>query len=302
MNGVQPVHPTRSPIRTMTSLPRASRTWRGSWAWPAEIGSVVPAGAKHWSTQQQLSWGRDELLEVKKATEAGKARWEFFSLAVRAVRGDRVMCPLPVPRGKAGMLIAGKSNLQQASGRPCPYLITFGFACRCPRRRTTTAHASQPDRGLSRAARRSLRLEGRNRNRRGQSHVHGVPQPVEPRLNKKSPIPDVPPGTYERVMKRSEDVPLLHSPVFWIAVAIVIAIGVGLYVWQERAAVREETAASAAAAADACAGGRGRGTGPSPGQRTADPASDARARDLRRARSRRPCRRWTQATRPCSSL
>lgn len=61
-------------------------------------------------------------------------------------------------------------------------------------------------------------------------------------MNKKSPIPDVPPGTYERVMQSSEDVPLLRSPVFWTAVTVVIAIGVGLFVWEERAAVREEAA------------------------------------------------------------
>ena len=65
--------------------------------------------------------------------------------------------------------------------------------------------------------------------------------PSEASLNKESPIRDVPPGTYERVMQGSEEVPLLRSPVFWTALAILIALGVGLYLWQDRA-VLEETA------------------------------------------------------------
>jgi hypothetical protein len=58
-------------------------------------------------------------------------------------------------------------------------------------------------------------------------------------LNKKSNTPDIPPGAFERVTRSSEEVPLLRSPVFWIALAIVTAIGVGLYFWQNRAAWEE---------------------------------------------------------------
>jgi len=40
----------------------------------------------------------------------------------------------------------------------------------------------------------------------------------------------------ERRVQSSEDVPLLHSPVFWVALAIVGAIGAGLFYWENRGA------------------------------------------------------------------
>jgi len=43
------------------------------------------------------------------------------------------------------------------------------------------------------------------------------------------------PGPFERFAPRSEEVPLLSSPVFWIAALIVLGLGVGLYYWREQA-------------------------------------------------------------------
>lgn len=63
--------------------------------------------------------------------------------------------------------------------------------------------------------------------------------PAEVSLNEKSPSPDRPPAAFERVTRNSEEVPLLRSPVFWIALAIVIGLGAGLYFWENRP-VREE--------------------------------------------------------------
>ena len=68
------------------------------------------------------------------------------------------------------------------------------------------------------------------------SHRPWCQQPVEASLSKRSATPDVPPGTLERITRTSEDVPLLHSPVFWVALAIVGAIGAGLYYWENRSA------------------------------------------------------------------
>jgi hypothetical protein len=55
-------------------------------------------------------------------------------------------------------------------------------------------------------------------------------------LSKRSTTPDVPPSAFERKIPKSEEVPLLHSPVFWVALAIVGAIGAGLYYWENRSA------------------------------------------------------------------
>ena len=55
-------------------------------------------------------------------------------------------------------------------------------------------------------------------------------------MSKRSPTPDVPPSALERRVQSSEEAPLLHSPVFWVALAIVGAIGAGLYYWENRSA------------------------------------------------------------------
>lgn len=58
-------------------------------------------------------------------------------------------------------------------------------------------------------------------------------------MNRKATTPDRPPRAFDHVARSPEDVPLLRSRVFWIALAIVMAIGAGLYFWQNRTAWEE---------------------------------------------------------------
>ena len=83
-------------------------------------------------------------------------------------------------------------------------------------------------------------------------------------MSKRSTTPDVPPGTLERIIRSSEDVPLLHSPVFWIALAIVGAIGAGLYYWENRSAWENLP-------------GQPAQPGPAPEAKPAEPAPEASA-------------------------